>query len=445
MSSADPEHSRRSWAASPGLSALAALVTLVAMLLFARVKVRALEWSFDYPLMSHEDPTRALFLFAEEERRVVQSKLVPRWLSTPGGCSACDAPSLAKRWRELLEEHQRYVDEGYRRHKTARWVREAEAARAISLAGWGDAEEIRAASALAGADLPQYLSDRAAEIARGDVLAERARARRSGQLTLLSTVLHFAFMLFALGALLAWKRGLRYPRRSARSRLVTPTLGRGLVIFVWAEGFVSVMTRLRWDNPDGPLEIFRMLPSLALALSVSVLLLGTRTASTDSPITALMRCPPDRRSRRFMWGAAIASIGAVYAFNWVHWRLVHWLGVLPLWSDGLRETELYGSLARALLARFSAVIIAPFAEELTYRGVLFGSLATRMSTHRAALISCIVFASVHGYGWYGFASVALCGYLWARLAARTGSLVPGMLAHGTFNLVISIFRLAVRA
>jgi membrane protease YdiL (CAAX protease family) len=88
--------------------------------------------------------------------------------------------------------------------------------------------------------------------------------------------------------------------------------------------------------------------------------------------------------------------------------------------------------------------VSPFAEELAYRGVLFGSLATRMSTHRAALISCVVFAVVHGYGWFGFASVALTGYLWARLAARTGSLVPGALAHGIFNLVVSFAALSWR-
>ena len=190
----------------------------------------------------------------------------------------------------------------------------------------------------------------------------------------------------------------------------------------------SAEAAMRTDGD--PLELIRAMPSLAPALAISVILLRTRARSTDTPIKDLFRCPADPRSRWFFWTAARLRWRRlrVQLVRWVSAQLV---GDLGAWSDGVRETTLYGSLTQALLAQFSAVIIAPFAEELMYRGVLFGSLATRSSPHRAALISSAVFALVHGYSWHGFATVALSGYLWARLAARSGSLVPGMLAHGT--------------
>jgi membrane protease YdiL (CAAX protease family) len=289
------------------------------------------------------------------------------------------------------------------------------------------------------------LRARAVEIARGDVEVERARVARAGRIARLSIALHLAFMLFLLVVALAWKFGFLRLRGTARARLAAPELGRGLVLFVWAEGFVSVLGRLRSDYPGGPFELIGALPSLAPAIAISVLLLGTRARPTDTPIKDLLRCPADPRSRRIFWVAALGSIGVVYAFSWFDGYVLSWLGFLVPWSDGIRQASLYGSWTQALLAQLSAVVIAPFAEELMYRGVLFGSLATRLSPHRAALISSIVFALVHGYSWHGFATVALSGYLWARLAARSGSLVPGMLAHGTLNLLIGIFRLAARA
>lgn len=414
------------------------LVTLIALLLVAQTSIRSLQWGYEYPLMSLREPTRALFEFAEEERRVIQSGQVPSWWMVRGECAACNVASLQKRWAELFEEHRAYVAAGYKRHRGRRWLEELEAAREISLAAWGDAGH-RAALEKLRLGLPEYLDDRRAELLRGDTLQEQARIERAGQRLIRQEYVKLAFVVFALGAVVAYQRGYRYPRRPQRSRLAALELGHGLLVFVWAKGFVCVLTILRWDNPEGVLAIFYTLPSLGPTLAIAALLVGTRVDRASTPIKDLLRCPPDRRSRRTLWVAALTSIGLVYAFDWVAWSVLHFAGLVN-WYDSLRDHAADPTSLSALLAAFSAVVLAPFAEELTYRGVLFGSLATRMSTHRAALISCLVFAGFHGYGLYGFASVALSGYLWARLAARTGTLVPGMLAHALVNAVIEIFR-----
>lgn len=112
-------------------------------------------------------------------------------------------------------------------------------------------------------------------------------------------------------------------------------------------------------------------------------------------------------------------------------------GLAPDWWENVDETLLFGTSAEVSLRVFSSTVPAPFSEELLFRGALFGGLTTRMSTHRAALVSALLLAAVHGYGLLGSAFVALGGYLWARLDARNGSLLPSMFSHALVNGVIA--------
>jgi membrane protease YdiL (CAAX protease family) len=53
----------------------------------------------------------------------------------------------------------------------------------------------------------------------------------------------------------------------------------------------------------------------------------------------------------------------------------------------------------------------------------------------AALATGAIFAGAHGYGLIGFAAVAWSGTIWAVGYERTGSLLPGMVAHALSNLM----------
>jgi membrane protease YdiL (CAAX protease family) len=141
---------------------------------------------------------------------------------------------------------------------------------------------------------------------------------------------------------------------------------------------------------------------------------------------------------------ALATSGALLAFWRVGWLLLHRVGLEPGWPEGFNELLRFGSPEAAAMRAFSSVVLAPFGEELLYRGALFGALRSRLSLHRAALFSGLVFAAVHGYGLLGSTFVALSGYLWARLAARTGSLWPAMLSHALVNLSVELALLSRR-
>jgi membrane protease YdiL (CAAX protease family) len=96
------------------------------------------------------------------------------------------------------------------------------------------------------------------------------------------------------------------------------------------------------------------------------------------------------------------------------------------------EAGLWG-LAFAVV---SACLLAPVAEEILYRGVLFHSLRIRLGVLPAALLSSAVFAVLHFYDGYGLASVAVFGFSCALLYAACGSLTACIALHVLYNASI---------
>ena len=90
-----------------------------------------------------------------------------------------------------------------------------------------------------------------------------------------------------------------------------------------------------------------------------------------------------------------------------------------------------------------AVIFAPLFEELIFRGALYGTLRVKLHWSLAAVASALVFAAAHGYGLAGFGSVLVSGVLWCWAYEKTGSLLPGMIAHAANNLAVAITLLAL--
>lgn len=91
-----------------------------------------------------------------------------------------------------------------------------------------------------------------------------------------------------------------------------------------------------------------------------------------------------------------------------------------------------------VFAVVSACLLAPLAEEVLYRGVLFGSLRNRVGVVSGALLSAAVFAVLHFYDGYGLVSVGIFGFFCALLYAGTGSLVTVVVLHVLYNSSIKI-------
>jgi membrane protease YdiL (CAAX protease family) len=107
------------------------------------------------------------------------------------------------------------------------------------------------------------------------------------------------------------------------------------------------------------------------------------------------------------------------------------------WADGLLEEVLWGSWWIVLGTAVDSTLWAPVVEEVAFRGILYGTLRTKLGVAPAAILSGAMFAVVHGYGAIGFASVLWSGIIWAVAYEKTRSLWPAILAHGINNLLVT--------
>lgn len=80
----------------------------------------------------------------------------------------------------------------------------------------------------------------------------------------------------------------------------------------------------------------------------------------------------------------------------------------------------------------SVAVLAPFFEELLFRGVLYQALRLRFNTFVSMLASAFAFSAIH-FDQGGFLMLLVVGLVLAYIFERTKSLLPGMVAHGLWN------------
>jgi membrane protease YdiL (CAAX protease family) len=138
----------------------------------------------------------------------------------------------------------------------------------------------------------------------------------------------------------------------------------------------------------------------------------------------------------------VAALAAVLAGGlageWLLGAAAEWLQIADHWTEWFDADLVWGDRRLVAVALLEFVVFAPVVEEITFRGVLFGTLRRRFPFAPAAAISAGIFAIAHGYGVLGFTSVLWSGLLWAWVYERTGSLLPGMLAHALNNLLVCL-------
>jgi membrane protease YdiL (CAAX protease family) len=122
--------------------------------------------------------------------------------------------------------------------------------------------------------------------------------------------------------------------------------------------------------------------------------------------------------------------------------LLGFIGSLPLFlaylwfargMQGLRPEEgsqaaAFDSPATVLLSIVSVVIIGPFAEEIIFRGFLFGGLRRWLPVWGAILVSGLLFGALH------FSPlIVIMGIVLAIVYVSTGTLYARMLTHFLYN------------
>ncbi len=142
-------------------------------------------------------------------------------------------------------------------------------------------------------------------------------------------------------------------------------------------------------------------------------------------------------------GIVLAVVAAGLWGEWVMGRVSDSLSLTNHWTEWFDPDLVWAPGSVLAISLLEYVVLAPVFEELAFRGLLFAILRRRLRFAPAALISASIFAIAHGYGMIGFISVLWSGFLWAWMYEKTGSLLPGMIAHALNNLLVCLAVMAL--
>jgi uncharacterized protein len=109
--------------------------------------------------------------------------------------------------------------------------------------------------------------------------------------------------------------------------------------------------------------------------------------------------------------------------------------VEPPDDDLLDQLGATSSTGLAILSGIFVIGVAPFVEELFFRGFVYQSLKRQMGVWGAALSSGLIFGAIHFKPEF-LVPLAILGVLLALLLERTGSLWPCILVHGLNNALV---------
>jgi membrane protease YdiL (CAAX protease family) len=127
------------------------------------------------------------------------------------------------------------------------------------------------------------------------------------------------------------------------------------------------------------------------------------------------------------------------AIGWMALAIVAYLTFAALYSVLILEprqediAEGFGTIPVQILL---IVVAAPVAEEVCFRGMLFGGLRQRLPRIAAALVAALVFGVLHALtGISAVPPLVFFGFVLCLLYEKTGSIVPGIILHMLNNSV----------
>jgi membrane protease YdiL (CAAX protease family) len=139
----------------------------------------------------------------------------------------------------------------------------------------------------------------------------------------------------------------------------------------------------------------------------------------------------------------VAVVAAALWGEWILGQAADFLKLENHWTEWFDQDLVWATPPMLATSLLEYVILAPIFEELAFRGLLFAMFRRRLTFLPAALLSATIFALAHGYSLLGFISVLWSGFLWAWIYDRTGSLIPGMVAHAVNNLLVCLTVMAL--
>jgi membrane protease YdiL (CAAX protease family) len=145
-----------------------------------------------------------------------------------------------------------------------------------------------------------------------------------------------------------------------------------------------------------------------------------------------------RPTGRLMAAGALTGLG-LYVLTWAGALVLRGTALWP----GVREVTALarGGVPLAVAALLVVVGLAP-AEEVLWRGAVFARATRRLGGGwRPVAATAVLYGAVVGLSGYPALTLAalVCGAVWARQRQVTGSLVPGVVAHAAWALLVLLY------
>ena len=198
-------------------------------------------------------------------------------------------------------------------------------------------------------------------------------------------------------------------------------------------GMIVALTAARMDEGPGLLLILGVLLFQTLAILGAIRFLVLRKYGLRWADLGLRPTTPKWHRRGLALGLLLLPV--VVAINGI---------LIPqVAGEDFHNPQLYAvapngfSWPAMLSMLVMAGFVAPFGEELAFRGLLFPWLRERFGVALAAVLSGLCFAALHGVLILIPALTAI-GIAFALLYQRCGSLWPVIVAHGAFNAIMVI-------
>ena len=125
------------------------------------------------------------------------------------------------------------------------------------------------------------------------------------------------------------------------------------------------------------------------------------------------------------------------ASEWVLLELhghLRWEWLKPQSQSAVQLLQEQWPVSLVALQGFVALVVAPVAEELLFRGVLYQAIKQRSHRQAALWITAILFAMIHFYP-VGFLSLIFLAVILVFVYERTKNLFAPILLHSLFNTV----------
>lgn len=130
----------------------------------------------------------------------------------------------------------------------------------------------------------------------------------------------------------------------------------------------------------------------------------------------------------------VFALPVVLVFNELMRNLITRLHSAPETQPTIQILELSVSLGQRICFGFAAIVVAPIAEEILFRGVLYRTVRMCGFPKIALWSTALLFALVHGSA-PAFLPLTALAIIFTLLYNNTGTLVAPIFAHSLFNAV----------